>query len=317
MRSIPTLTAGLLATLLPVASWAEVPKVVTDIGPTSGLVSGVMAGLGTPTVLVPAGADPHHFQLRPSQARDLANAQAVIWIGHGLTPWLERVIDTTAPDAMSVELEDAEGMTHLAPMFGGEHHHDDEAEDDHDDHDHAEGDHDEEEGHSHGSIDPHVWLSPDNARAMTIEIAARLSELDPENAATYAANADKVMAELDQAEVEARELLADHHAARLVVFHDAYTYFTDAFDVNVVASLADSEAASPGAAGLQALRQQITESGADCLFAETQQPSALVQSLSDDTGVPLGTLDPLAGGTTPGAVWVELARSIDSCLSSD
>lgn len=301
-RPIAALRAAFLAALLPLAGWADVPRVVTDIGPTASLVAGVMAGLGAPVVLVPSGTDPHHFQLRPSQARDLAQAQAVIWIGPGLTPWLERLIGTTAPEALSVALEDAPGLIHRSPMFA---------------HPADGGAGTAPEGHAHGVEDPHVWLDPTNARAMTAEIAARLAALDPPNAATYAGNAAAVTAALDAAEARARALLAPHQSARLVVFHDGYAHFAGAFGLTIVAALADGEAASPGAAALQGLRRTIAQSGADCLFGEVAQPSGLVASLAKDSGVPSATLDPLAGGELPGAVWVSLAGAIDACLSSD
>ena len=63
---------------------ADVPQVATDIAPVHGLVSRVMQGVGTPELIVPAGATPHDFALRPSQARALQNADLVVWMGPAL-----------------------------------------------------------------------------------------------------------------------------------------------------------------------------------------------------------------------------------------
>jgi zinc transport system substrate-binding protein len=291
---------ALALALLPFAAEAEVPRVVTDIGPTQSLAAGVMQGLGRPDVLVGAGADPHHFQMRPSEARLLAGADVVFWIGADLTPWLADMIAAIAPDSLSVELAHAEGVTQRPPQFA--------------DPDGAETA--PEDGHSHGSDDPHIWLDPANARAMTREVAARLSTLDPDNADAYAANAVTVIAALDRAEAEAQALLAPHRSAPLVVWHDGYAHFAAAFGVNIAAAIAESDAAGPGAAQLSALRAAIEAEGARCIFDEPQHGKRAVAAVAADTGVPRGTLDPLAAGdvSDPGAVILGLARAIDACL---
>ena len=91
MRYIISSAVASLACTLP--AWAEVPKVVTDIHPVHALVSQVMGDLGAPVLLLERGASEHDFQLRPSQAADLADADLVVWIGPELTPWLDRALD--------------------------------------------------------------------------------------------------------------------------------------------------------------------------------------------------------------------------------
>ena len=83
-----SVTAALLAS----TASAQVPIVVADIPITHSFVSMVMGELGTPQVLLEQGADPHDFQLRPSQARALAQAGLVVWMGEGMTPWLESAL---------------------------------------------------------------------------------------------------------------------------------------------------------------------------------------------------------------------------------
>ena len=115
--------------LLPFATHpaaAEPPQIVTDIPVTQALVADVLGDLGSPDVLVDPGADPHSFQLRPSQARGLGQADLVIWMGPELTPWLDRVLDSTAEGTPQMVLLDVEG-THLKEY----------GEDGHDDHGHG------------------------------------------------------------------------------------------------------------------------------------------------------------------------------------
>ncbi|MGL4280177.1 MAG: metal ABC transporter solute-binding protein, Zn/Mn family, partial [Albidovulum sp.] len=160
-------SAALLA-LLPLAAQAEVPAVVADMPVVHSLVAQVMGDLGTPELLVGGGADPHDYQLRPSQARALANAGAIFWIGPEMTPWLAEVVASSGAGA-KVALLDLPG-THLR-AFAAEH-----AEEDHD--------------HAHEGRDPHAGLDPGNARIGLAAIAETLSTSDPENAAAYRANAE-------------------------------------------------------------------------------------------------------------------------------
>ena len=182
MRYIISLVLASLA--LP--AWAEVPKVVTDIPPVHALVAQVMGDLGTPDLLLERGASEHDFQLRPSQAAGLADAGLVVWIGPELTPWLDRALEGLGEGAKQLPLLAVPGTVTHAYAEGGAH-----MEAGHDDHGHD--DHAEEaaghDDHDHSGTDPHAWLDPANAKLWLGAIAQDLSDLDPDNAATYAANA--------------------------------------------------------------------------------------------------------------------------------
>ena len=97
---------------------AEAPRVATDIAPVQSIAARVMAGIGTPDLVIPPGASPHGYALRPSEARALQDADLVVWIGPALTPWLADPIDTLAPDAPRLTLEDAPGITLLPARSG-------------------------------------------------------------------------------------------------------------------------------------------------------------------------------------------------------
>ena len=83
---------------------AEVPRVVTDLPITASLVQQVMGDLGQPDLLLDKGADPHHFQLRPDQARALSRADLLIWVGPEMTPWLDRGAESLASDTSALLL---------------------------------------------------------------------------------------------------------------------------------------------------------------------------------------------------------------------
>ena len=204
---------------------ADVPRVVADITPVHALVLQVMDGVGEPDLLLPRGSDPHGHSLRPSEARALADADVVVWIGDALTPSVASSIETLASNAVSLPLLDQPGTTVLAfrenALFRDDHDeevhddhgHDERAsgargEDDHDAHSHDEADH----GHDHSGADPHAWLDPRNAIVWLGAIAETLAAQDPANAATYRANAEAAQARIAEVEAQIRADLEDADA---------------------------------------------------------------------------------------------------------
>ena len=124
-------------------SFAEAePKVVTSIKPLHSLVSYVMNGVGRPDLLVDGSSSPHTFQLKPSHATMLQEADIVFWIGEDLESFLETPLDSIAANAKRVTLMESDEIDLLKfreKNVFDEH----EGHDDHDDHD----EHDEHDDH--------------------------------------------------------------------------------------------------------------------------------------------------------------------------
>ena len=148
-------TVSAITLLTGTAALADAPKVVADIAPVHSLVSRVMDGIGKPDLIVPNETSPHDYRLRPADAEALENAGLVFWMGEGLTPWMERALDSLSGDATVIELL-ALDETNTLPfregaLFDAHDHdaHDDH--DDHDDHDHDKehDDHDDHDDHDH------------------------------------------------------------------------------------------------------------------------------------------------------------------------
>jgi zinc transport system substrate-binding protein len=308
----------------PTLAWAEVPVVVTDIPPVHALVAEVMGDLGQPELLLAKGADEHDFQLRPSQAGAVAEADLVVWIGHELTPWLASAQEARPEGAASLALLEAEGTMLRTYGEAAEEGHDDHGDEGHDDHaedeghdDHAEEDH---EGHSHDGADPHAWLDPGNGKVWLGLIAVQLGELDPENAATYAANAEAAAARIDALDAGIAARLAGIKDRPVVTFHDAYGYFGAHYGLNFAGSIALGDAASPGAARLAELRATLEAGEVLCIFPEVQHDPKLVEQMAEGTGARIGgALDPVGSSLEPGpgaygALLTGLAETIATCL---
>ncbi|AHM04519.1 Zinc ABC transporter, periplasmic-binding protein ZnuA [Roseibacterium elongatum DSM 19469] len=143
---------------------ADVPSVAVDIAPIHSLVARVMDGVGEPNLILPPGASPHEYNLRPSEADALQNADVVIWMGDSLAPWMTSAVRVLAEGAGVLTLLEAEETT-LLPFREGalfeahshgdedhDHDHDDHADDDHDHEDHADAAHDHDD-HGHDDHD--------------------------------------------------------------------------------------------------------------------------------------------------------------------
>ena len=100
-RIIPVASAIMFSAGIAIA---DVPKVAVDIAPVHSLVSKVMNGVGRPQLIIPAGASPHEYQLRPSEAKALQDANLVFWIGEDLSPWLKKGITTFIEVILNQEL---------------------------------------------------------------------------------------------------------------------------------------------------------------------------------------------------------------------
>lgn len=309
--------ACLIAALLASTAHAKADiNVVASFSPIHSLVAGVMAGVGEPALLVPGGASPHAWQLKPSQAEDLQRADVVIWVGHELESFLEKPLETVAAKARSIELIDAEGLTKLPFRESGPfemHRHGDDDE-------HHEGEHEEDgahAGHDHGETDAHVWLDPQNAKAMVKTIETALADADAANAPQYAANAQALLARLDALEAEVAAKVAPVKGKAFIVFHDAYHYFENRFGVVAAGSVTVNPEQAPGAARIAELQAKIKALGAVCVFSEPQFEPKIVSVLLEGTGAKTGVLDPEGGGLLkPGPdLYFDLVRNIGDALA--
>ena len=122
-------------------------------------------------------------------------------------------------------------------------------------------------------------MHPDNAKAWVTAIAAELARLDPDNADLYAANAEAARAEIAAAAREVRDMLAPVQGAPMIVLHDAFIYFEDAFGVNVVGAIGDSDDTKPGARRIAEVRALVDRTTPKCLLAEPGSNTAIVEAL--------------------------------------
>jgi zinc transport system substrate-binding protein len=291
-------------------AYADV-KVVASIKPVHSLVSAVMEGVAKPNLLVEGAASPHTYSLKPSQAKQLQDADIVFWMSHDLEAFLENSIENIAQKAVSVPLIESHNLTKLNFREGGAfaaHGHDDH-DDKHDD------DHDDKHDDDHGEMDPHVWLDPQNAKALVHEIEEQLAKIDPKNAEIYEANASIIMKKLDNLTNEIDVDLSPVRGRGYVVFHDAYQYFEKRFGVSAIGSITVSPEVMPGAERVRELQEKVRELDATCVFSEPQFQPKLVATVTENTNAGTGVLDPLGASLEDGPeLYFKLIRNMANSL---
>jgi zinc transport system substrate-binding protein len=297
---------------------ADAPRVAADIPPVHALVAQVMAGVGAPELIVAPGTSPHGYALRPSEAQILQDADLVVWMGPGLTPWLGAALPRIATRAEIVTLE-TDPATRRLPLrdradFAAV-----------GDAGHGGGD---QHGHDHGDdpleglpVDPHMWLDPANGRAWLGVIAAALSRIDPDNAARYAANAAAAQTDLAALESELAGQLAAAAPPPFVVFHDGFQYFEDAFGVPAAGAIVLADGSDPSPARIAEIRAVVRERGVRCAFVEPQLNAALVETVIDGTDAEIAQVDPLGATHTPGpalygAILRDMVQALSTCAAA-
>ncbi|WP_313118240.1 zinc ABC transporter substrate-binding protein ZnuA [Ectopseudomonas guguanensis] len=305
-----------LITLLFVANAQAEVRLLTSIKPLQLIAAAVQDGVGSPDVLLPPGASPHHYALRPSDVRRVRDADLLYWIGPDMEGFLPRVLEgRSKPD---VAVQALPGMT--LRHFGDSH-----GEHDHDDHDHAHEHASDGLGHDHdhrpGSLDAHLWLAADNARIIAARMAADLARLDAANAARYAANLQAFEERLDALDGRIRPQLAALQGKPYFVFHEAYDYFEAAYGLKHAGVFSVLTEVQPGARHVAAMRKALQQAGPSCVFSEPPLRPRLAETLTAGLPVKLAELDALGGDLPVAASGYEqllenLAGGLSECLGS-
>jgi zinc transport system substrate-binding protein len=303
-RLFSVFVAFIASFLLIGSAQAEV-KVLTSIKPLQLIAAAVQDGVAIPEVLLPPGASPHNYALRPSDVRKVQSVDLLYWIGPDMEGFLPRVLNgRTLP---SVAVQDLPGMK-LRRFAEDSHSHAEEA----DEHDHD---------HRPGSLDAHLWLSPVNARVIATKMAADLSAADPDNAARYQSNLKAFDERLDALDARLKKRLADVQGKPYFVFHEAFDYFEDAYGLKHVGVFSVAAEVQPGAQHVAAMRARLQEVGKTCVFSEPPLRPRLAETLVAGLPVKLAELDAL-GGYTPATaqgyeqVLEKLGNDLAGCLES-
>ena len=286
-----------LMTTLSLSKPAQALDITTSIKPIQLLVASISHGTSEPHLLIPGTSSPHDFQLRPSERRQLEQADLIFWVGPALEMSLTKVLQQLPANARVITLGgDAQQQTSPETHSHGEHSHDDQ------------------------SADPHIWLDPDRAAEIAEQIATVLSESDPTHRENYQQNLQQFLTRLRLHDQQLRTQLEPLRQQGYFVFHDAYQGFEQHYQLNHLGAFTLIPERRPGARHLADIRQKLQNNAAVCVFSEPQFPPSLVTRLIEGTRVRQGQLDPLGIDIEVDAngyfrLLTQLADVFEGCLS--
>ena len=259
--------------------------VLASVRPLGFIASAIADGVMPTEVLLPDGASPHDFALRPSDIQRMRSADLVVWVG----PEMEAFMTKSAAQLPPNRQVEIAALPAVKPMLikGSD--------DDEHDHDHDDG------NHHHGEYNMHVWLSPEIARETAIVIHDKLVALMPQKKQQLDANLSHFEDELTKADKNLGSILQPAQGKGYFVFHDAYGYFEKHFGLSPLGHFTINPEIQPGAQRLHLIRTQLVEQKATCVFAEPQFRPAVITAVAQGTKVRMGTLDPLGSGIVLGA----------------
>ncbi|UNG18805.1 zinc ABC transporter substrate-binding protein [Stutzerimonas zhaodongensis] len=332
--SIPLLvTASLFSSA---QAHAEI-EVLTSIKPLQLIAAAVQDGVGKPAVLLPPGASPHHYAMRPSDVRQIRSADLFYWIGPDMEGFLAPVLEGRKRPSVAIQSLPGLTLRHFGDAAGeheAEHdrhdehaheahgEHSEQVHDEHDDHAHEAADHDEHDhAHRPGSLDAHLWLLPANAVTIAEGMAQDMAKADPANAERYRANLTAFKQRLEALDKRLSQRLSETRTKPFFVFHEAFDYFEAAYGIKHAGVFSAGGEAQPGARHVAAMRERLEQAGPSCVFYEPPVRPRLADSLIRGLPVKVTELDALGHSIDASAGGYEqlidnLGRSLAGCLES-
>ena len=272
-------------------------------------IAGAVAGDATATdLLVPVGQHGHGWEPGPRVREEIYDADLLVHGPETFQPWIDDVLADLDGDGAEVTTVDVAHDVDLLPADGnhghegehtGEHqgtdHHDDGHEetdhhdenrgtDHHDDEGHGETEPNHDEGHNHGSTDPHFWMDPARVATAVETVEAGFADVDPDNADAYAENAETFREELTDLDARIEGVVDDAATDTLLVAgHDSFGYLADHYGVHVEALTGISPDDRPTTRDIQHAQEVIDEHGLRYVCADPLESQQAAEQLVAET----------------------------------
>lgn len=251
-------------------------KVVTTIAPLYSFTKNIAGDSIILENLLPSGVGPHEYSLSPKDARKIADADILIKNGVGLEAWMNKLIGSAnefrSNSKKLVLVDTSEGVEII-------------------------------------DNDPHIWLSPRNAVLQVRNIEAALLKADPDNAEAYMKNAAEYISRLKALDLEIAESVNKWKVKELITFHSAFSYFAMDYGLKQSAVLEGSPEAQPSPLHIVKIMDKIKESGIGVIFSEPNASHKIMDSISDDMGLKVYSLDTLETGDLSSEWYISRMRA--------
>lgn len=227
----------------------------------------------------------HDFQLSTDDMRNIEKSDGFIINGAGMEGFIEDIAGRI--DGLQI-IDSSTGIDLLADG----HHHDHDEDDEHNEHE-DEHEHDE---HDHGEYNAHLWVSVENCIKQVKNITEGIIKIDPAHEIEYRKNSESYIAKLSNLQNEMESGLANISDRNIITFHEAFDYFAEEFDLNIVSVIEREPGSEPNAKDLASIIDLTKETGVKALFVEPQYPNTSADVIAAETNARVYTLDPGVSG---------------------
>lgn len=233
--------------------------IATTVAPITNIVANIAGDRADVTGIVPEGTNSHTFEPKPSVAELLSTVDVVYANGLQLEEPTIRLAEETGADAI-VELgnltisEDEYQFDFSFPESGGK-------------------------------PNPHLWTDPTLAVRYAELVKDDLSERDPANADYYAANFEAFSTLVVSFDGAMRAAFATVPSPKLLTYHDAYAYFAETYDWEVIGAIQVSEFEDPTPSEVADLIEQVRDAGVPAIFGSEVFPSPVLEQIGREAGV--------------------------------
>ena len=219
----------------------------------------------------------HDFQLTPEDMKLLSKADVFVINGGGIESFMTDV--ATAYPKLAI-VEACEGLELISE--NGE---DDEVHDEHG-----------EDGHDHGDVNAHAWMSVKLYRKQVANIANYLSQIDPSNAKKYQENAQNYDGELAKLQDKQQKAINFSNNQNIVIFHEAFAYVAEDYGINVCAVMDLDEERQISAGEVAGIISTIEQNSVSYILAEETYGADMGRVIEAETDATVVYIDPLNRG---------------------
>ena len=261
-------------------------NIISSVKPIAFITQAVSDGVTNTDILLPDGASPHTYSLKPSDLTKIKTAELIIWVGKDLETFMPTVLKSI-DNNKQIELMDIPTIKSLLRTSTNNH-------DQQETHSHNnDSDHDH-----HGEYDEHIWLSPKIAKEIAQAVHDKLITIYPDKKDIIDENLNEFTVKLAETEQNIAKKLINVQNNGYFVFHDAYGYFESQFGLKNLGSFTINPAVQPGVQTVYAIKRELKEHQAVCIFREPQFSPAVIEKIVNGTDVRIGELNPLGTDIT-------------------
>ena len=261
-------------------------NIISSVKPIAFITQAISDGITNTDILLPDGTSPHTYSLKPSDLAKIKTAELIIWVGEDLETFMPTVLKSIDKDKQ-IELMDIPTIKSLLRTSTNNH-------DQHETHTHNnDSDHDH-----HGEYDEHIWLSPKIAKEIAQAVHDKLITIYPDKKDIIDENLNEFTVKLAETEQNIAKKLINVQNSGYFVFHDAYGYFESQFGLKNLGSFTINPAVQPGVQTVYAIKRELKEHQAVCVFREPQFSPAVIEKIVNGTDVRIGELNPLGTDIT-------------------